>query len=527
MRLPRRCVATVGFFMNSREEHSDQIVVRVEGVSRAFNNTQALDGVDLEVKRGEIHGLMGGNGSGKSTLMKILAGVYAADEGTLEIRGGSYDLRQFSPTDSRRCGLHMVHQHRTTFTTMTVAENLAIGRGFPTGAAGRIRWRANRKRAAELIERFGIHARPDDLVGELRPAAQTMVEIARALQDQEGASDGVLALDEPTAALPPHEVEVLLDALRHYAAEGQAVLFVSHRLDEVMDLCHRVTVLRDGRKVGTASLDNLSRDGLVEMMIGRLVDAPPPAVARRDDRVPVVEATDLTGGAVRDISCVVRAGEIVGVAGLAGSGRSTLLRLLFGAQRLESGSIAIDGKPVVVKSPVDAVKAGVALVPEDRAKDAAFADLPVIDNFTLVDTPRFTRFGRVRRSVERTAAAAAVARFTVKTSSTSASMRELSGGNQQKVSIGRWLTRAPRLLLLDEPTQGVDVGARADLWALIAEAAQGGAAVLVVSSDLEELTHLSQRILVLRSGRLVGELEGQAVEPGQVNRALHALEVAA
>jgi ribose transport system ATP-binding protein len=513
--------------MTSRAEHSDSPVIRVQGVSKAFNSTQALADVGLEVGSGEIHGLMGGNGSGKSTLMKILAGVYAADAGTLEIGGEAYDLRTFTPSDAKRCRLHMVHQHRTTFSTMTVAENLAIGRGFPTAPGGRIRWRANRRRAAALIERFGIHARPDDVIGELRPAAQTMVEIARALQDQEGVSDGILALDEPTAALPPREVEVLIDALRRYAAEGQAVLFVSHRLDEVMDLCHQVTVLRDGRKVGTASVDKLTRDGLVEMMIGRLVDAAPPELVRQDDRVPVLEARGLQGGAVKEVDCVVHAGEIVGIAGLAGSGRSTLLRLLFGAQRLDAGTIAMDGKAVHIKSPVDAVRAGIALVPEDRASDAAFPDLPVIDNFTLIDTPRFTRLGRVRRSVERTAAAASISRFGVKTSSPGASMRELSGGNQQKVSLGRWLTRAPRLLLLDEPTQGVDVGARADLWKLVAEAAAAGAAVLMVSSDLEELSHLSQRILVMRAGRLVGELEGQAVERDQINRALHALQVAA
>jgi ribose transport system ATP-binding protein len=410
---------------------------------------------------------------------------------------------------------------------MTVAENLAIGRGFQTGPGGRIQWRANRRRAAQLIERFGIAARPDDVVGELRPAAQTMVEIARALQDQEGTEEGILALDEPTAALPPREVELLLDALRRYAAEGQSVLFVSHRLDEVMDLCHRVTVLRDGRKVGTAEIEGLTRDRLVELMIGRLVEAPPPAVAPRDDRAPVLAARGLTGGPVRNVDCVVRAGEIVGVAGLAGSGRSTLLRLLFGAQRLESGTISIEGKPARLRSPVDAVRAGIALVPEDRARDAVFGELSVVDNFTLVDTPRFTHLGRVRRSVERAAATAAAGRFTVRAATPNVPMRELSGGNQQKVSLGRWLTRSPRLLLLDEPTQGVDVGARADLWELVAEAARAGAGVLMVSSDLEELTHLSQRVLVMRAGRLAGELTGQAVERDQINRALHGLQVAA
>lgn len=504
------------------------VVLRVRDVSKSFPGTRALDGAGIEARAGETLALMGGNGSGKSTMMKILAGVYSADSGELEIRGQRHDLRHFSPSQAQQCGLHMVHQHRTTFNDLTVMENLAIGRGFQT-AGTRIRWSAARRRAQELIDRFGIQARPDDAVGDLRPAAQTMLEIARALQDQEGASDGILALDEPTAALPPHEVEVLLSALKRYVAAGQAVLFVSHRLDEVMEIADRVTVLRDGRVVGTRAAADLTRDGLVEMMVGRVVVPPAPSAAStvEDDREPVVRVRGLVGGAVRGVDCELRAGEIVGVAGLAGSGRSTLLRLLFGAQRAEAGTIELTGAPLRAKAPVDAIAAGVALVPEDRARDAVFPDLAIIDNFTLPSTRAYTRLGWVRRAAERAATAIAIREFFVRAASPAVEISSLSGGNQQKVSIARWLSRRPRLLLLDEPTQGVDVGARAELWELIGQAARDGTAILLVSSDLEELIHLSQRIVVMRAGRIVGALDADSISSERVNHMLHELQVAA
>jgi len=504
------------------------VVLRVSDVTKSFPGTRALDGVSIEARAGETLALMGGNGSGKSTMMKILAGAYAADSGTLDVGGRQYDLRHFSPSQAQRCGLHMVHQHRTTFNELTVLENLSIGHGFQTTGT-RIRWGAARRRAQELIDRFGIQARPDDMVGDLRPAAQTMLEIARALQDQEGASDGVLALDEPTAALPPHEVEVLLDALKRYVAAGQAVLFVSHRLDEVMEISDRVTVLRDGRLVGTRAAAELTRDGLVEMMVGRTVVPPAPSAAAtvRDERAPVLRASGLVGGAVRGVDCEVRAGEIVGVAGLAGSGRSTLLRLLFGAQQPEAGTVEVGGRALAARAPADAIAAGVALVPEDRGRDAVFPDLPIVDNFTLPSTARYTRFGWVRRAAERAATAVAIREFFVRAASPTVEIASLSGGNQQKVSIARWLTRRPRLLLLDEPTQGVDVGARAELWELIGKAAREGAAILLVSSDLEELTHLSQRIVVMRGGRIVGALDAESISSERVNHMLHELQVAA
>jgi ribose transport system ATP-binding protein len=503
------------------------VAMEVRGLSKSFNGIYALNDVSLEIRSGEIQSIVGGNGSGKSTLIKSLAGVQAADEGTLIVGDETFDLRQFTAGLARRSGVHVVHQHRTTFGPMTVAENLSIGRGFETGRAGGIRWRKTKDRAAELIERFGIRATPDTLVSELGPASETMLEIARALQDQDGSHDGVLLLDEPTAALPAHEVDLLLDALRGYAAQGQAVVFISHRLDEVMSISERVTVIRDGRVTGHLLREGLSRDAIVEAMVGHLavserVDVAPPA-----DAPIVLAATGLSGGSVSSADLMLREGEIVGIAGLAGSGRSTLLRLLFGAQASTAGRVTIDGRTLNTSDPARTISAGVAMVPEDRANDGVFADLSVVDNFSIAHLGRFTRLGRVSASMERSATQAAITRFLVKAASPLMPIRALSGGNQQKIVIARWLVENPRVLLLDEPTQGVDVGARAELWQIIQTSAAEGLSVLLVSSDVEELTHLSTRILVMREGAIIAELQGPGLTEDDVNAALHALDVAA
>ncbi len=503
------------------------VVMAVTSVSKSFNGIYALQDVSVDLRAGEIHAIMGGNGSGKSTLIKALAGVQPADEGTLEVEGQSYDLRQFTPALARRSGVHVVHQHRTTFGPMTVAENLSIGRGFETARWGQISWRRTKRRADELIERFGIRATPDTLVSDLGPADETMLEIARALQDQDARSEGVLLLDEPTAALPAHEVEVLLTALRGYASRGQAVVFISHRLDEVVDVSDRITVLRDGSVTGRLHGTEIRRDAIVEAMVGRI------AASVRTESTPttsgpvVLEAAGLAGGSLQGADLVVRAGEVVGIAGLAGSGRSTLLRLLFGAQRRSAGTVTLDGAVLDTSDPARTIAAGLALVPEDRAKDAAFGDMTLVENFSIAHLGRFTRFGRVSRSRERAGAQAAITRFLVKAASPVMPLRALSGGNQQKVMIARWLVESPRVLLLDEPTQGVDVGARAELWQIIQEAAADGLAVVLVSSDLEELTHLSTRILVMRDGAIVAELVGPGLTNDDVNGALHSLDVAA
>jgi ribose transport system ATP-binding protein len=502
-------------------------VLEVEDVSKAFPGTQALQGVSFDVRRGEIHALVGSNGSGKSTLLKTLAGIHQADEGTLRVRGSSWDVRRWSPALARANRLHFVHQQPTIFGELTVEENLAIGHGFETDRLGRVRWRVTRRRAAALLDRFEVAARPSDRLADLPPAVQTMVEIARALQDQEGESDGVLVLDEPTAALPPREVEQLLARLRRYAADGQAILFVSHRLDEILAVAERITVLRDGRLIHTADRAQTTRDDLVLAIVGRSVEQDWSEPSPAGEGAAALEVSNLVGGAVRDVSLRVKGGEILGVAGLAGSGRSTLLRLLFGAQPVASGTIRLDGSAIELRSPRDAIAAGIGYVPEDRARDAILPGLSVADNLTIMETRAYWRGGWIRRRAERREVLDAIDTFGIRAAAPHATVTSLSGGNQQKLAMARWLRRAPRVLLLDEPTQGVDVGASAELWQLIRRAAAAGAAVIVVSSDFEELTHLCERLIVLREGTVAGELRSTHLSPAEVNQMLHRLEVAA
>ena len=502
--------------------------LEVQGVSKTYPGTVALNRVSLDIRAGEIHSIVGGNGSGKSTLVKILGGVLPADEGRLVIGGDEYDLADFSPSKARRAGVHVVHQHRAIFDTMTVTENLAIGHGFQTLGGIQIDWKSARRRAIELIERFDLRARPGDLVGDLGPASQTMLEIARALQDQDDASDGVILLDEPTAALPSQEVGLLLDAIRGYQAAGQSIVFISHRLDEVLAISDRVSALRDGIMVGTLDKSELSRESIVRAMVGELVELRSHAsTAVATDASSVLDVKALSGGRVNGIDLTVRAGEIVGIAGLAGSGRSTLLRLLFGAQQIESGTITINGVPFAPKDPAAAVRRGVAFVPEDRQHDAVFADMAVTENYTIAQVAKFTRGGRVDQRKERRSAIDAIRSFAIKASSPTSLLSSLSGGNQQKVVLARWMLERPVVLLLDEPTQGVDVRARAEIWQIVADAAADGAAVLVVSSDVEELVHLSSRIIVVRDGQKVSELSSAGITVSEVNTAMHATEEAA
>jgi ribose transport system ATP-binding protein len=495
--------------------------IRIRGVSKAFAGTQALCDVSMEIAPREIHALVGSNGSGKSTLIKILAGVHKADEGELETPTGTYALRDFTPALARECGLHFVHQERSTFPDLTVAENLAIGRGFVTGPGFRVRGRAVRRRTREVLERFHVDADPDAPLHTLRPAAQTMVVIARALQDHEDAHSGILVLDEPTAALPKTEVQLLVAALRRYAASGQAIVFVSHRLDEVYELADRATVVRDGRRVADVDLADVGHDALVELIVGRPVEAyfpahRPPGVSR-----PVFEAERLRGGTVSDASLTVREGEIVGITGLAGAGCSTLLRLIFGAQPRQGGATRLDGLPLEPAGPGAAMRAGIAYVPEDRAGHALFADQTVAENLGMATVGDYWRGGRLRRGAERADVRRDIERFGIRASSPRLPASYLSGGNQQKVMLARWLRRDPRLLLLDEPTQGVDVGARADLWATIRRAVERGAGALVASSDLEELAHMCDRVAILHDGRVTREVSDEQLSSDRLVELVH------
>jgi ribose transport system ATP-binding protein len=496
------------------------VALRVEGLVKAFGGARAVDGVTLELERGTIHALLGGNGSGKSTTIKILAGVYQADAGCIEIDGHRHDARSLTPQQAGQAGLRFVHQQQSTFPELSITENLAVGHGFQTGLAGRVRWRDQHRRAAEVLDRFGIKADPRTSVRDVGVATQTMVAIARALQDVDDSRPGVLVLDEPTAALPPGEVALLLDALKRFAAVGHTILYVTHRLDEVVQLADRATVLRDGRVAGELQAEQINHDALVTMIMGRTVQA---ALSRHESTVRHsvrLRCDGLAGGPVRGADLTVCAGEVVAIAGLLGAGRSSLLRLVAGDLAPEAGTIHLDDDQVAFRGSREAGAAGVAYSPEDRLASAAFLELSVRENMGMGCAEDYFRGGFMRHRAEARDARRLLGDYHIKARSTEMPLSTLSGGNQQKALLARWFRRDPRLLLLDEPTQGVDVGARAEIWQLVRQAVDGGAAALVVLSDYEELVSVCDRVIVVSKGRTVMELDREGLTESALEHAV-------
>jgi ribose transport system ATP-binding protein len=475
----------------------------MRGLSKTYAGNLALDSLFLQIRPGEIHALLGGNGSGKSTTIKILAGVVPGDPGgEIVIGEQTSGVSEWTPAAAHAAGLRFVHQQPAVFPELTIAENLALGAEFPRGVGGRIDWAALNRRTAELLEKYGIKATPKTPLGRLRAADRSRVAIMRALQDRDDADGGVLVLDEPTAALPDAEVEHLLHALRGYAAAGQTILYVSHRLDEVLSVADRITVLRDGRKVDTVEAKGLTEAKLIELIVGRPLERVFPAVNTdvQDDAALVVRG--LAGGPLRGVDLTLRKGEVLGIAGLLGSGRSELLRMLFGAYPIDAGSVVLDGNGYRPATPDAAMKAGVAYVPEDRQVDGLLTGETVRHNLSAGQGGHYFKGLRWRHRQERDDAQRSIADFLIRLYTDLQPVETLSGGNQQKVIIARWLRRRPKVLLLDEPTQGVDIGARAEIYQLVRKATAAGTSVILVVSEPEELAHASDRVAVLRGGRI-------------------------
>jgi ribose transport system ATP-binding protein len=448
--------------------------------------------------------LLGGNGSGKSTLLRILAGIYHADPGaTVVVDGERIAGDRTTPKWARAAGLRFVHQELGVFPDLSIAENVGIVDGFETGRAGAIDRRRLRRWTGALLEQFEIGAEPDDLVHTLSPADRTMLAIGRALRDDEARR--VYVLDEPTASLPLPRAQLVYRELRRRADAGHTVLFVSHRLEEIVTAADSATVLRDGQVAGTLRRDDLDEARLIELIVGHSVPHEHARVPRDDHDAVVLEARELTGGAVHGVSFRVRRGEVLGIAGPLGAGTSELLQMMFGARPVRSGGLALDGAPVRFSDIGDAMGAGIAYVPNDRG-DAAFLDLSLRENLMAAEFGTHWEQLRVQRRRETHDVRQLMTAFSIRASSPDQEMATLSGGNQQKAILARWLRRSPRVLLLDEPTRGVDVGARAELHALLANAVAAGAAAVVTSNDFEELSTIADRVLVLIRGRLVAEL---------------------
>jgi ribose transport system ATP-binding protein len=410
---------------------------------------------------------------------------------------------------------------------LTVMENMAFGRGFIRGRGQRILWDEQRERTLKLLERFQIHTLPDTPLGFLKPADRTLVAIARALQDQEGEHHGVLVLDEPTASLPGREVDRLLEMLRRYASLGQAIIYVTHRLGEVLCASDRVSALLDGRSVGTLLTRDLDEPKLVTFMLGRPMRSLGAKDPPRQAEDVAASIKGLSGGASIDASFAIGPGEILGIAGLLGSGASDVLRVLFGSLPMKAGEVTLGGRPYRPANEAEAVVAGVVYVPPDRMLEAVFPEMSVRANITVSSIHRYFRGGRLRHDVEQTEATASIKRFLVRTASDTQPLSTLSGGNQQKVVLARWLRDKPKLVLLDEPTQGVDINARSEIHDLLRKAAREGSSILVVSSDFDELARLCDRAIVMVDGRVVADLRPPSLDVHELTKLAHfASEVA-
>jgi ribose transport system ATP-binding protein len=488
-------------------------LLEIRGLTKSFAGTRVLSSVDLVARAGEVHALIGQNGSGKSTLIKILSGYHVPDAGKVFLRGGPVPL-PIKPGESARLGLRFLHQDVGIARTMTVLENLRVGR-FQTGRLGRLRWREERRATRAVLADIGLDVDPDMRVGDLPAAERALIGFARAIQDLDHERGEILILDEPTAFLPGPSVQTLFAAIREIARRGSAVVFVSHRLDEIMGIADQVSVLRDGRLARTGATSQTSERELVALMLGRELDTlyPPKAFSRGRS---VLSARALTGEIARGVAIEAYRGEILGLTGLLGMGHDEVPYLLFGARPRRGGDIVVDGQSLDRSAPRSAIEAKIAFLPADRRRQSGIPKATVLENVAMTHGARFVRGGRLRHAEERTAVREVLDLFDVRPADPDRYLATLSGGNQQKALLGKWLQIQPSVLLLHEPTQGVDIGSRKQILKIISEVAARGAAVVIASAEYEELANICHRVLIFRRGEIVGELAGEDVTESRI-----------
>jgi rhamnose transport system ATP-binding protein len=470
-------------------------------VRKSFVGVRALRGVSFDLDPGEVHALVGENGAGKSTLIRIMTGAETADSGTLAVDGQA--VAHMTPAIARALGIAAIYQQPVLFPDLTVAENIALALESPR-AFSRVDWPRRRADAVALLERAGASIDPDALAGTLSMSEQQLVEIAKAV----GARARVVIMDEPTTSLTGREVERLFDVIRRLREAGVGVIYISHRLEEVMTIADRVTVLRDGESVGTQPRGETSMSGLVARMVGRELSTLFPKRQVAQGAV-VLEVRDVSSRAsgLSNVSLQLRQGEILGLAGLVGSGRTELAETIFGLRPIDTGAILLNGQPASVGSPAEAVRQGIAYVPEDRRRHGVIGGMSIAANTSLASLRAVARAGLINRASERQLADTFIGRFQIKAPGSSTAVGDLSGGNQQKVALARWLATRPRVLILDEPTQGVDIGAKAEIHGMMQQFVEQGLAVLMISSDLPEILAMSDRVAVMRGGTIGGVLD--------------------
>ena len=480
----------------------------LEHISKIYPGVVALNDVSISFRQGEVHALMGANGAGKSTLMKLLSGAERPSAGTISFLGNQYTA--LTPAQSIDIGIGTVYQEHNLVDSLPVMENVFIG-NWP-GSKLMVNKKEMRVRTKALLEEFGIHIAPDTPVGNLSPAMQQIIEITKTTSRELK----VLILDEPTAPLTVSEVEILFNIVRKVKAKGITVIYISHRMEEIFSIADRVSVLRDGEYIGTREVAELDRDELIGLMVGKGIsnDYPPPL--NDVSREVTLEADAVTGNGVSGISFQLHRGEILGFAGLVGCGRSELMSVLFGDAKLESGSIKINGKPAAIHCCRDAIRCGVGLIPEDRKNAGLLLENSVSENITLASLPAISRLSVVSKKKERDIVSRYCEQLQIKTPSKEQLVKRLSGGNQQKVVLAKWLATQSDILIFDEPTRGIDVAAKQEIYKLMRELAAEGKSIIMVSSDTEELLGISDRIIVLCEGEMTGELSKEEFDTHRI-----------
>jgi len=483
----------------------------MNNITKTFGGVRALNDVSLKVGLGEIHALVGENGAGKSTLVKILAGACQKDKGSIKISG--HEVSIANPHIGRKLGIAIIYQEFALVPDLTVAENIFLDRlGQKKGL---INWQMLYSHAAELTKRIGFDIDPRTVVAELSVACQQVVEIAKALSE----NARILILDEPTAVLAPREVSRLFEVLRNLKQQGTSIIYISHRLEEVFKIADRITVLKDGFASGSFLREEVTSDKIISLMIGRKLTSMFPKRERRLGNE-VLRVSGLSkGNKVRDVCFSLRAGEVLGIAGLVGSGRTETARAVFGVGGQARGKIVLDGSVLRIKSPADAVKAGIGLVPEDRKAQGAILSMSLRENVTM---PRLIKavagLGLINKAKEKKTTGELIQRLAIKADSTEAKVEDLSGGNQQKVVLAKWFGTNCKVIILDEPTRGVDVGAKAEIYSLLSDLARRGLGIIVISSEMNELIGTCDRVVVMRDGRIQDVLEKEAVSEENIMR---------
>jgi len=478
---------------------NEAISLSVRHITKTYPGVVALNDVSIDFKRGEVHALMGENGAGKSTLMKVISGGTTPDSGEFSYAGKTF--KKITPAQSQENRLQIVHQELNMIPTLSVTENLFLGSFVGNGVT--VDFKQMHQKTQEYFDEYGIKGiNPRTLVEELTVAQMQLVEIIKAVSR----NVEVLILDEPTSPLTVHETEILFDIVGRLKEKNVTVIYISHRMNEIYRIADRVTILRDGEKVDTRDVADISRDELIKLMVGRDLHETYPERAAVPGEV-ILEAKDLCGNGMKNMNLTLRKGEILGLAGLVGAGRTEFVRLIYGADKLESGEIYLEGKKVKISSPAKAVDLGIGLLPEDRKLHGVLLELSIRQNIVLPSLKAISKFFVLNRGKEKNAIAGQVDALKIKTPSYDQLVRNLSGGNQQKVVVAKWLVSAAKVLIFDEPTRGIDVGAKQEIYNLMNELTAQGISIIMVSSEMEELLGMSDRIVVLREGQVAGELQ--------------------